>query len=324
MNWQNESVMVTGGGGFIGSHLVDALVTKGATVTVVDNFTRGHYENLHGAIQTGRVKIRRLHIDEGGIPNDYSIIFHLAARVTNIQANRHDHLGMLQDNLAVNWAVVDSIRRVKPKLAVLVSTVCVYPHDTPIPTPEAAAYPFHPEPTNEGYGLAKAILEKQAEYLHREHGVPVIVPRFSNAIGERDYYDWESSHVVPALIRKVHEHDSIKVWGSGEQSRVFVDARDIARALGLLAENPNAADARPVNVGHEREVSIAKLLFTILEMSGKTDVPVQFDRMRPDGHKRRLVDVSRLRELTGWVPSTPLRDTLGRMIAEYQEGRAWL
>jgi len=324
MGWDRQKVVVTGGAGFIGSHLVELLVNRGAGVIVIDDFSRGRIENLERVRWATGVAATDLTRD---FPNNIQggdIVFHLAAKVTNIQANQQDHLGMLLQNLHINTHVTDLVMHRKPKLFVAASTVCVYPHDAPVPTPESAGWPLHPEPTNEGYGIAKGVLEKQAQYLHDEHGIPTLVVRFSNAIGERDYYDWESSHVVPALIRKAHEHDEIIVWGTGAQSRVFIDARDIAKALVMLAENPAAHDARPINIGHEREITIAELVHLILDKCGCPDKPVRFDTSYPDGHKRRGVDNTRLRSLIGWVPDTPLEDTIERMVAEYRAGRARL
>jgi GDP-L-fucose synthase len=323
MNWKEQKTVVTGGAGFIGSHLVRALLARGAHVTVIDDMRRGVRENVPEGAELLVTDVACARMLVASLCRD-AVVFHLAARVTNIAANQRDHLGMLQDNLKTNTAMIEAVQLARPRLFVATSTVCVYPHDAPVPTAEEDAFPYHPEDTNEGYGLAKAILEKQAEYLHREHGLPVIVPRFSNAIGERDWYDWESSHVVPALIRKAHEADVIMVWGSGNQTRCFVDAADIAEGLIRLAETPAAHDAQPVNIGHRREISIADLMQFVLELSGQVDKPVRFDRSKPDGHQRRGVDNTRLRALTGWEPPTPLVDTLEKMIEEYRSGRAHL
>lgn len=324
IEWKGQRVIVTGGAGFIGSHLVDALLERGAEVVVIDDLSRGHIENLVGWHE--RLTLYRANLRTFSPPLKPSdVVFHLAARVTNIQANRHDHLGMLQDNVILNWQMAEAVRRAAPLLYVPVSTVCVYPHDAPVPTPESAGWPMAPEPTNEGYGLAKGIQEKQGAYLCQELGIPVLVPRFSNAIGERDYYDTASSHVVPALIRRVMEGESpLRVWGSGEQTRVFVDAADIAEALVRLAETPAAHDGQPVNIGHGREISIRRLVHEVLAACEVAGRKVEFDTSKPDGHKRRAVDTSRLRSLIDWEPPTLLEETLAKMVGEYRAGRSWL
>lgn len=327
MDWTREKVVVTGGAGFIGSHLVDVLLARGASqVMVIDDLSRGTTDNLpkHGALRIAPMDIRQSRAIEG-LASVFrkAVVFHLAARVTNIRENRHNHLGMLQDNLRINTHVTQAAALSRPRLLEMTSTVCVYPHDAPVPTPESAAFPFHPEDTNEGYGLAKAVLEKQAEYLYRELGIPTFVPRFANAFGPRDYYDWESSHVVPALIRKIHERDKIVVWGSGAQSRTLMDARDIAEALVLLAEEPRAHDARPVNIGWADPVSISDLVFLIMKLAD-IDKPVEFDRTQPDGHAVRDFCNKRLIDLVGLPPCRRLEATLDDMIREYQDGRARL
>lgn len=322
IDWSRERVVVTGGAGFIGSHLVDALVGRGTKeVVVVDNFCRGGWMNIGPAMKSGRVKVRQLNLtNQKPAIWPGTIVFHLAARITNIEANQKDHLGMMQANLAINNSITEAVQA-GAKLYIPISTVCVYPHDAPVPTPENAGDACYPEPTNEGYGIAKWVQEKQAQFLHDELGIPAVVPRFSNAIGLRDYYDWQSSHVVPALIRKAHEHEEIVVWGTGQQTRSFIDAKDIAKALIMLAEMPEAHDGRPVNIGHDREISMAELVFLILKLAD-LDVPVRFDTSKPDGHKRRAVDNSRLKRLIGWAPDTPLEDTIAAMIDEYRTGRA--
>lgn len=318
--------IVTGGAGMIGSHLVDALAARGEEVLVIDNFARGCVANLYAAAKTGLVKVRALNLENSGFPiQPDDVVWHLAAKVAGIEYNRTHHYEMLRANLAINTSVIESVRRQKPRLFVFVSTACVYPHDAPVPTPESAAN-GNPEPTNYGYGMAKWLGEQMVKHLSKEHNQACLIPRFFNVIGERDYYDKESSHVVPALIRRVMEGENpIRVWGSGKQTRVFVDSRDIAQALILLMERDwldyQLGDTPVVNIGHEREISIAEVVETVVRASGK-DVGYEFDTTKPDGHARRAADVTKLRSLIGWVPSLPLSDSIARMMAEYKSGRA--
>lgn len=317
--------IITGGAGFIGSHLVDALVTRGDSVKVIDNFSRGSLGNLATAMPTGRLQVTRLDLEKYGFAcGSEDIVWHLAAKVAAIEYNRKNQYEMLRSNLAMAYHAVESARKQKPKLFVYVSTACVYPADAPVPTPESAGDICNPEPTNHGYGVAKWTGEQMVKHLANEHNVPCVIVRGYNAIGPRDYYDKETSHVVPALIRRVMEGENpLVVWGSGKQTRVFVDARDIAKALVMLADCPAAHNAQPINIGHEREVSIAQLVDTIVEVCGK-DVGYTFDTSRPDGHERRAADTTRLRSLIDWVPNRPLVGSISDMVAEFQEGRAHL
>lgn len=324
--------IVTGGAGLIGSHLVDALVADGGEVRVIDNFIRGSMENLRGSMRTGLVTVKTMNLESGGIPILPSdVVWHLAAKVTGIEYNRHNQYDMLQSNLAMNYNVIESVRRGKPKLFVYVSTACVYPHDAPVPTPESAGDVGDPEPTNHGYGVAKWLGEQMVKHLTIEHNVPCVIVRFFNAFGERDYYDEATSHVAPALIRRVMEGENpVTVWGSGNQTRALVDAEDIATALVRLHDfmvTPQTLYEGKypcpiiVNIGHEREVSIRELAETIVRLCGK-DVELEFDTSKPDGYARRAADTTLLRRLIGWVPDTPLEDTLERMVREFQDGRA--
>ena len=325
--------IVLGGAGMIGSHLVDALVADEAQVRVIDNFTRGSMENLREAMKTGLVTVKTHNLENNKVPiGPDDVVWHLAAKVTGIEYNRHNQYEMLRSNLAINYNAIESVRRQKPRLFVYVSTACVYPHDAPVPTPESAGNIGNPEPTNHGYGVAKWLGEQMVKHLHREYRVPCLTVRFFNAIGPRDYYDYETSHVVPALIRRVMEGENpLTVWGSGKQRRVFVDSRDIVRALLKLHDfmlTPQTMwegkyeSPIVVNIGHEREISIAALADMIIRACGKEDVGFVFDTSKPDGYPRRAADTTLLRRFIGWVPDTPLEDTIAEMVQEFKEGRS--
>lgn len=310
--------VITGGAGFIGSHLADALTARGEEVLVLDNLSRGRAINLNAAWETGLCRIQRCDLEYDKIPI-HDIVWHFAAKVAGIEYNRTHQYDMLASNLLINHRVIEAVRKARPAFFCFVSTACVYPHDAPVPTPESAAN-GDPEPTNHGYGLAKWVGEQAVRHLSKEHNLACLIPRFFNVIGERDYYDKESSHVIPALIRRVIEGENpIVVWGSGKQTRVFVDARDIATALLKLYDRDwsDHSDVPVVNIGHEKEVSIAEVVDTIVRVA-KMDAGYQFDNTKPDGHARRAADTTRLRSLIGWVPDTPLETTIERMIADYK------
>jgi len=331
----DKQVTVLGGAGFIGSHLVDRLVAGDYHVNIVDNFSRGSHANIEQAVATGNVTVRQLNLEHSK-PALWSsdVVFHLAAKVTGIEYNRGHHYDMLMTNLAITKNVIESVEVAKPKLFVYVSTACVYPHDAPVPTPESAGDVGNPEPTNHGYGVAKWVGEQMVKHLSRECGIPCLIVRFFNAFGPRDYYDKETSHVAPALIRRVMEGENpVTVWGSGNQTRALVDARDIAKALVLLMdwatqdqtmyEGKYPPGPFVFNIGHQREVSIKQLVETILWVcDAKRDVV--FDTSKPDGYARRAADTTRLLETIGFVPNMSLEKTLHDMVWEYEQGRAHL
>ena len=325
MDWTRQEVVITGGAGFIGSQLMDYLIRErdARRITIIDNLSRGNLGNILDGTVVGRAKLRQDNLEYTipALPAN-AIVFHLAAKVTGIEYNRKHQWDMLQANARINLNVAEAVIRQKPKLFVLVSTACVYPHDAPVPTPECFGEICNPEPTNKGYGIAKWMGEQMARFIYQEEGIPTLVVRFFNAIGVRDYYDEETSHVTPAIIRRVMEGDDpVKVWGTGKQSRVFVDAADIAKALTLLAECPDAHNAEPVNIGHDREITIADLARKIIEYSGKTP-ELAFDLSKPDGYPRRAASTHRLKALIGWVPDTWLDSTISEMMEEWCEGSA--
>jgi GDP-L-fucose synthase len=284
-------------------------------------------ENLAGAFKTNQVEFCLSDIETKGIPTfDCDILWHLAAKVAGIDYNRKHQYEMLRSNLIINYNAIEAAKRIKPGLFVFASSACIYPSDAPVPTPEEVGDVCNPEPTNHGYGVAKWLGEQMAKHLAAEYGIPTVIVRFFNACGPRDHYDPDHSHVIPALIRRVMEGENpISVWGSGRQTRVFVDARDIAKILLLIEKKlyGNHQGYIILNVGHDHEISIAELVDTIIRQSGK-DTGYVFDTSKPDGSLRRASDVRKLRNLIGSLDAIPLEDTLRDMIAEFKEGRSWL
>ena len=320
--WSGRRVSVTGGAGFIGSYLTEMLVEEGAEVSVADNLERGALDR----IATVKDSVRLLEGDLGSpagaddATKGQEIVLNLAAKVTGIEYNRFHHLDMYNANMRIISAVTDAAARNGVGRFLVVSTACIYPHDASIPTPEDEGDRGTPEPTNEGYGWAKRMAERLGVYADAETGMSVAICRPFNAYGARDHWDEASSHVIPALIKRVMDgEDPLDVWGSGNQTRAFLHARDAATGMKLIAEKATTSD--PINIGHDDEVSIRGLTEMILEATGRSP-DVHFDTSRPDGYPRRGADTTRLQAVTGWVPQTPLEDGIREMIAEYERLRA--
>lgn len=316
--WKRKRVLVTGGAGFIGSYLVGLLVKQQANVHVVDNLERGRLENLQSCwddITFIQGDLRDPAICRK-VTGDKDVVMNLAAKVTGIEYNRFHHGDMFTSNILINTNVLEAARLNGVKRYLAVSTACIYPHDAHVPTPESEGGRGSPEPTNEGYGWAKRMAEQQAIYYAQEYGMEIAIARPFNAYGPRDYFDRATSHVVPALIRKVlEEDDPVVVWGSGNQTRAFVHALDVARGMMLLTEKYPAAD--PVNIGHDQESSIRQLVAVILRLTGR-QASVVFDTSRPDGYPRRAADIAKLRTVTGgFVPSISLEEGVAQTIEWY-------
>ncbi|MBW3589244.1 MAG: NAD-dependent epimerase/dehydratase family protein [Actinobacteria bacterium] len=316
--WQGRKVCVTGGAGFVGSYLTEMLVEDGAEVTVADNLERGSMERIDSVKDSVRLVRSDLATPEGAdaATKGQEVVLNLAAKVTGIEYNRFHHADMFSTNMALGQQVLQSAARKGVGRFLVVSTACIYPHDAKVPTPETEADRGSPEPTNEGYGWAKRMAENLGKYFHDETDMDVAICRPFNMYGPRDHWDVKTSHVIPAIIKRVLDgEDPVVVWGTGTQTRAFLHARDGALGMKLIAEK--ATDAEPINIGHDDEISMKELASLILQLTGST-AALEFDTSKPDGYPRRSADVTRLKEVTGWVPSTPLKDGVEEMIAEYR------
>lgn len=317
--WNNKNVLVAGGAGFIGSHLVDLLVDEGAKVTVADNLSRGRMENLSGVMDQiffHKVDFRDLHRCEE-VCSGQDVVMNLAAPAFGIEYSMTHHGEMLTEVTTIGFNLMKTARRQRVRRVLVVSSSCVYPDDAGVPTREEEGARGTPETVNIGYGWGKRMVELQAQYYAREYDMEVAIARPFNAYGPREPLELEKAHVMPALIRKVlSDDDPIIVWGSGNQTRSFVHVKDFALGLKLITEHYAVAD--PVNVGHSRETTIRELVERILKITGK-NVKVVFDTTKPEGAARKAADVTKLREVThGFTPQITLDEGLKEMIEYFR------
>ena len=311
--WKNKKVLVTGGAGFIGSYLSELLVREGAKLTVADDLCRGSKARIKSVLGDVVLKSADLY--------DYAncekackgqeAVLNLAAKVTGIEYNRFHMADMFESNMKLQMNVLHAAAEAGVRRFLQVSTACIYPHDAKVPTPESEGERGAPESTNEGYGFAKLMGEKLAKYYTREKKIEVVIGRPFNAYGPRDHFDEATSHVIPAIMKRILDGDDpVAIWGSGNQSRVFVHAKDIARGMMLLAEKAPAG--QPINIGHDREVTIKELFKVICDVVGKHPA-AKYDTSRPDGYPRRAADVTLLKQITGFVPSISLEEGIRQM-----------
>jgi len=321
--YTGKRVAVLGGAGLIGSQLVELLIEEGAEVTVVDNFSRGRRQNIAGLM---------CQIENIDIADDYygrllrcfrwhsfHACFNLAAKVTGMHYNREHHAEMFHHNMLLQTRPLLIAVATRIPLFLQCSTVCVYPHDMSFPVSEEEGHMGEPEPTNAGYGWAKRMGERYAQWVAQEYDIKIGITRFSNCFGPRDYFDEETSHVIPAVIRRTIEDRVVTVYGTGNQRREFLYSRDAA--IGAMKVLEHYPEADPVNIGNpDNRISIAGLAGLIQSVVG-VNKPIVYDVTMPDGYPRRGSDINKLVDVTGWEPETSLREGLEATVEWYLENK---
>jgi GDP-L-fucose synthase len=296
-------VLVTGGGGFLGSHLVERLETDGHDLFVP---RKADYD------LTSREDAERLFRDAR--PDR---VFHVAGEVGGIGANRASPGRFWYANLMMGAHVLELSREQGVEKLVIVGTVCAYPKFASVPFREDELWDGYPEETNAPYGVAKKSVLVGAQAYREQYGLNSIFLLPANLYGPRDNFDLETSHVIPDLIRKMLENrDRVVLWGDGTPTREFLYVDDCVEGLVLAAERYDGPD--PVNLGTGEEISIRRLAELIAELTA-FEGEVEWDASMPNGQPRRSLDASRARELFGFEAHTPLRTGLERTIAWYRE-----
>ena len=315
--WKGKRVLVTGGEGFIGSHLVELLLAAGAKVRVAD---RSPKRWLEGApVERHKTSLASV-ADCRQAAEGQEAVFHLAGRVAGVSYNQAHPGTMLRENVLLNTNMLEGARLAGVERFLVVSSACVYRRDAPVPTPETEGFVDDPEPTNFGYGWAKRVAEVQARAYALEFGMKIGVARPYNAYGPRDHFDSESSHVIASLVRRVNAgEDPLVVWGGGEQSRSFLYVRDFADGLMRVLESHPTPD--PINLGADEEVKIKELVSLICELSGRSPKLV-YDASKPTGQPRRSCDGTKALKVLGWRPRTTLREGLRETIEWYLAAKA--
>jgi GDP-L-fucose synthase len=314
--WRGRKVAVTGAGGFIGSHVVDKLLEHGADPIAIlrDPAKDGFLRPVKGRIEVRQAEL----LDVGQASRAIAgaqVVINCAARVAGIEYNIKHPGSIFRENMQVFLSVIEACRLEGVERFVIVSSACVYPRFCTIPTPEEEGFKDSPEPTNEGYGWSKRMEEYLGRAYAKEFGMCVAMARPYNAYGPRDNFDPSSSHVLPALIRRVVEgEDPLVVWGSGNQTRAFLYSEDLAE--GILQVGEKYATADPVNLGTEREVSVRAMVETILRFTGRNP-QVRYDTTKPEGQPRRGCDTRKMKERLHWEPPTGFEEGLRTTIEWY-------
>ena len=303
-------IVVTGGNGFLGQHLMRAFAAHGYTNATT--FGSRDYDLLHER------DVLRMFEDR-----EPEAVVHLAAVVGGIGANRRSPGTFFYQNLMMGAQLMEQARRSGVKRFLSVGTICSYPKHTPVPFREEEVWNGYPEETNAPYGLAKKMLLVQSQAYRQEFGFDAVNVLLVNLYGPGDNFDPESSHVIPALIRKCIEAaesgaTEAPVWGTGLATREFLYVEDAAEGIVRAFQKLMGSD--PVNLGAGREISIRDLAARVAELCGFRGQLV-WDPTQPDGQPRRSLDVTKAERLLGWAATTPLEDGLARTIAWYRAHR---
>lgn len=309
MNFKEQKkITVTGGAGFLGRHVIAALIARGVPPE---------------QIFVPRVEEYDLRAREAceRVVAGADVIIHLAARVGGIGFNREHPGELFYDNIIMGVELIDAARQAGVKKFVGIGTVCLYPKFTPTPFKEENIWNGYPEETNAPYGLAKKALLVQIQAYRAQYGFPGIYLIPVNLYGPGDNFDPSSSHVIPALIKKVWEAKQekkpfVKVWGTGNATREFLYVEDAAEGILLAAERYEKGD--PVNLGSGMEIAIRDLVLLIARIIGY-EGEIKWDATKPDGQPRRMLDTSRAAQEFGFIAKTNFEEGLRKTIEWYGE-----
>lgn len=306
--WEGKNILITGGAGFLGSAIVEQLQKRGVereqlSIPRSRDLDLRKWENCQKAVE-GK-----------------DIVIHLAAKVGGIGFNQKYPADLFFDNAIMGIQIIEAARQAGVGKCVVLGTVCAYPKFTPVPFREENLWNGYPEETNAPYGLAKKMLLVQCQAYRQQYGFNAIYLLPVNLYGPRDNFNPESSHVIPALIKKFTDavrtkEKVVEVWGTGSASREFLYVDDAARAIVLATERYNKPD--PVNIGAGNEIKIKDLVDIIARYTGFTG-EIFWDTTRPDGQPRRGLDVSRAEREFGFRAEVPFEEGLKRTIEWYQE-----
>lgn len=308
--WSERNVLITGGAGFLGSHVVDLLKTQNPRSIFVPR------QEQYDLVQ--RDAARRLIAD-----SKPDLVLHLAAKAGGIGANRAKPAEFFFDNLMMGTQLMHEAWKAGVGKFVAIGTVCSYPKFTPVPFGEENLWDGYPEETNAPYGLAKKMLLVQSRAYRGQYGFNAINLIPVNLYGPRDNFDLQTSHVIPALIRKCISgkeagDDVVTLWGDGSPTREFLFAPDAARGILLGAAKVNSSD--PINLGSGSEIAIRDLADLIAEMTG-FEGRFEWDTTQPNGQPRRALDTSRAEDQFGFRAETSLRDGIQATVDWYRKHR---
>jgi GDP-L-fucose synthase len=308
--WSDKRVCITGGDGFLGSFVQKTLKERGAQdifIPLIDDYDLTEIENIRRMLSDGRP----------------DVIIHLAALAGGIGANRARPAEFFYKNLMMGVPLMHEAWKEGIEKFIAIGTICAYPKYTPVPFKEENLWDGYPEETNAPYGLAKKMLLVQAQAYREQYGFNAIYLLPVNLYGPRDNFNLETSHVIPALIRKMVDAEDrgeseVILWGDGSPTREFFYAGDAARGIVMAAERYNGSE--PVNLGAGMEISIKDLAELIAKLTGYSG-NIVWDTTKPNGQPRRALDTARAKDYFGFEAEIPFEEGLKRTISWYRENK---
>ena len=309
--WMNKRVVVTGGAGFLGSFVTEKLYQRGAAdvfIPKIEDFDFVQLKDIHRMLDEAQP----------------DLIIHLAALAGGIGANRARPAEFYYVNMIMGVQMMHEAWKYGVQKFLALGTICAYPKFTPVPFKEENLWDGYPEETNAPYGLAKKMLLVQAQAYREQYGFNAIYLLPVNLYGPGDNFNLETSHVIPALIRKCLEaqdrgEKQVVLWGDGSPTREFLYVEDAAEGILLAAERYNGSE--PVNLGSGMEIRIKDLVQMISRLTG-FEGELVWDTSKPNGQPRRVLDTSRAEQYFGFRAQTPFEEGLRRTIEWYREHRS--
>ena len=308
MNWTNKRVLVTGSGGFLGKYVVEELKNSGVQKLELPNsseFDLRKQENCEKIVQNS------------------DIVFHVAGMVGGIEYMKKNPAHVFYDNLTMGTHIIEESKNAGIEKLILVGTVCSYPKFASIPFKEEQIWEGYPEETNASYGLAKKMQLVQSDAYRQQYDFNSICVIPTNMYGPTDNFSDDTSHVIPAIIKKIHNaiqknDKEILLWGDGSPTRDFLFVKDTAKGIVLAAEKYN--DSEPINLGSETEISIKELAETISELMNYHG-EIKWDKTKPNGQPRRCVSNHRARELLEFKPQVSIKEGLAKTIEWFSQNQ---
>ena len=306
MELKDKKIVVTGGSGFLGSRIVKLLQEKGITDIIVP---RSDICDLRKVENCSK------------ITKGVNIVFHAAGNVGGIGYNKEHPASVFFDNIMMDTLMMEESRKNGVEKFIAIGTVCSYPKFAPVPFSEEQIWNGYPEETNASYGLSKKMMMVQSEAYRQEYNFKSIVLLQTNLYGPEDNFDPNTSHVIPALIKKIHDakiskKSEIELWGDGSPSRDFLYVDDAARAAILAAEKYEKSD--PINIGSGKEITIKELVELLKKLMNAENLIIKWNTQKPNGQPRRCLNIERARREMGFAPIVSMEDGLRQTIEWFE------